>query len=272
MSSRDSNGDSNSGSQRRPQPLDSSPSRSVVVSKLGVRAAGKADGRGSAPFRRDCSQDCSQAAKQHPTHVDNSGIPAQATTGDGRSWTTCPLLRIRRAHTCKAGLPPRTPRRMGCRPRCFNPSLPTGHAAGSSLHQRGGTPHPEFERPRLGLQFTVVQRHPGRIGLGRWSSLNRPELPRPDLLMRHTVQHGSTATSPHSSQQHTQLAATTAEHPAAQLVRDEEAAIRGHRGTACDPRAIASGRPRSRTGSHGHSAVASMEAPVGICAGQSTTN
>ena len=42
------------------------------------------------------------------------------------------------------GLPPRTPRRMGCRPRCFNPSLPTRHAAGSSLHQRGGTPHPEF--------------------------------------------------------------------------------------------------------------------------------
>ena len=30
---------------------------------------------------------------------------------------------------------------------------------------------------------------------------------------------------------------------------------------ACDPRAIASGRPRSRTGSHGHSAVASTEAP-----------
>ena len=29
------------------------------------------------------------------------------------------------------------PRRMGCRPRCFNPSLPTRHAAGSSLHQRG---------------------------------------------------------------------------------------------------------------------------------------
>ena len=26
---------------------------------------------------------------------------------------------------------------MGCRPRCFNPSLPTRHAAGSSLHQRG---------------------------------------------------------------------------------------------------------------------------------------
>ena len=44
----------------------------------------------------------------------------------------------------QAGLLPRAPRRMGCRPRCFNPSLPTRHAAGSSLHQRGGTPHPEY--------------------------------------------------------------------------------------------------------------------------------
>jgi hypothetical protein len=41
-------------------------------------------------------QDCSQAAEQHPTHVGNSGISAQPTTGDGRPWTTCPLLRIRR--------------------------------------------------------------------------------------------------------------------------------------------------------------------------------
>jgi hypothetical protein len=32
---------------------------------------------------------------------------------------------------------------MGCCPRCFNPSLPTRHAAGSRLHQRGRTPPPE---------------------------------------------------------------------------------------------------------------------------------
>ena len=38
------------------------------------------------------------------------------------------------------------------------------------------------------------------------------------------------------------------------------ATIRGHRGTACDPRAIASGRPRSRTASHGHSTATGMEA------------
>jgi hypothetical protein len=49
--------------------------------------------------------------------------------------------------------------------------------------------------------------------------------------------------------------------PMARMVvnRDEEAAIRGH-GATCDPRAIASGRPRSHTGSHGHSAVASTKA------------
>ena len=39
-------------------------------------------------------------------------------------------------------------------------------------------------------------------------------------------------------------------------------AIRGHGGTACDPRAIASSRPRSRTGSHGHPAVTSTKAPT----------
>ena len=44
--------------------------------------------------------------------------------------------------TAHSGLPPRTPPRMGCRPHCFNPSLPTRHAAGSSLHRREGTPHP----------------------------------------------------------------------------------------------------------------------------------
>ena len=45
------------------------------------------------PFRRDCCQHCCQAAGQRPTYVDNSGISAQPMTRDGRSWTTCPLLR-----------------------------------------------------------------------------------------------------------------------------------------------------------------------------------
>ena len=38
-----------------------------------------------------------------PDHVDNSGISAQPTTGDGRSWTTCPLLRIRRSSQREEG-------------------------------------------------------------------------------------------------------------------------------------------------------------------------
>ena len=59
------------------------------------------------PFRRDCSQDCSQGAEQQPTHVDNSGISAQPTTTDGRSWTTCPLLRVRRLGV---RVPPSAPR------------------------------------------------------------------------------------------------------------------------------------------------------------------
>ena len=47
-----------------------------------------------APFCGDCSQDCSQAIGRRPTHVDNPGMSAQPTTGGGRSWTTCLLLRI----------------------------------------------------------------------------------------------------------------------------------------------------------------------------------
>src|SRR5205807_155016 len=42
------------------------------------------------------------AAGQRPTHADNFGISARPTTGDGRSWTTCPLLRIRCSRACCA--------------------------------------------------------------------------------------------------------------------------------------------------------------------------
>jgi hypothetical protein len=53
-----------------------------------------------------CSQDCSQATGRRPTRMDNSGISAQPTTGKGRSWTTCPRLRIRRL---RVRVPPSTP-------------------------------------------------------------------------------------------------------------------------------------------------------------------
>ena len=45
-------------------------------------------------------------------------------------------------------LPPRTPRLWARRP-CFSTTLTSyADAAGSSLHQRGGTPHPEFDPSR----------------------------------------------------------------------------------------------------------------------------
>ena len=36
----------------------------------------------------------------------------------------------------------------------------------------------------VGLQFTTVRCRPEKTGQGRWSSLNRSERPRPELLMR----------------------------------------------------------------------------------------
>ena len=45
---------------------------------------------------RDCCQSCCQATGQRLSQVDSCGISAQHTNGDGRPWTSCPLLRIRR--------------------------------------------------------------------------------------------------------------------------------------------------------------------------------
>jgi hypothetical protein len=77
------------------------------------------------------------------------------------------------------------------------------------------------------LQFTAVQEGSRGTGQGRWSSLNRSGRPRPELLMQHTVQRGSTATpltvASKYDRQHTELAGTTAKRPAVPLVRDEEA-------------------------------------------------
>ena len=56
----------------------------------------KADGRGSVPFGRDCCQYCCQAAGQRRSQVDGCGLSVQRTDRNGRSWTTCLSLRIRR--------------------------------------------------------------------------------------------------------------------------------------------------------------------------------
>jgi hypothetical protein len=108
---------------------------------------------GSAPFRRDCCQYCCQAAGRRPTHVDNPGISAQPTIGDGRSWTTCPLLRNR------TSLPGRDPTGM--------------------LRRQGGR-----MADRAWLQFNAVRCRTPRTDRARWSSLNQPEPLCPELLMR----------------------------------------------------------------------------------------
>jgi len=76
------------------------------------------------------------------------------------------------------------------------------------------------------LQSNAVPHRTQRAGQARWSSLNRSEPRRPELLMRHTGRKFG------------------AKRP---------------RHTACDPRAIADGEPRSRTGSYGHPTVAGTE-------------
>ena len=53
-------------------------------------------GQGSVPLGRDCCQYCCQATGQHRSRADNCGISAQRTDRNGRSWTTCLSLRIRR--------------------------------------------------------------------------------------------------------------------------------------------------------------------------------
>jgi hypothetical protein len=70
------------------------------------------------------------------------------------------------------------PAAYGLSPRCFNPSLPTRHAAGSSLHQRGEAPHPELSRSRRArfVPDEVVHRRSSRLLPG-----NHP-IPEPGLL------------------------------------------------------------------------------------------
>ena len=84
--------------------------------------------------RSDCCQYCCQAAGQRLSRTDNSGMSAQHTDRNGRSWTMCLLLRIRRL--------------------------------------------------QFGLQFNAVPRRPRGTERARWSSLNRSEPQRAELLMR----------------------------------------------------------------------------------------
>ena len=94
-----------------------------------------------------------------------------------------------KGRSLKAGLPPRTPRRMGYRPRCFNPSLPTRHTAGSSLHQPGGKP-----APRVGPLAAI---RPGTHRAATDVTEQRTtQLSRPDGPMQYTFQAGHAGSIP----------------------------------------------------------------------------
>jgi len=69
-------------------------------------AARRTAGTRHQPFCRDCCQYCCPDGGQHLTRMDRCGISAQRTDHNGRSWTMCPLLRIRRLGV---RVPPSTP-------------------------------------------------------------------------------------------------------------------------------------------------------------------
>jgi pyridoxamine 5'-phosphate oxidase-like protein len=62
----------------------------------GASPAHKRVDRGSLLFRCGRCQYCCHDGGQRLPLMDNSGISAQPTDGDGGSWTVCPCLRIRR--------------------------------------------------------------------------------------------------------------------------------------------------------------------------------
>jgi hypothetical protein len=100
--------------------------------------------------------------------VDKSGISAQPTTTDGRSWTTCPLLRIRRLGV---RVPPSAPTYpqvrghvLGCerwRARLLRAmSLTTSHKTVAASSRRSETSGYEHRAP------TVRQAHDAGAGHG----------------------------------------------------------------------------------------------------------
>ena len=60
----------------------------------------QADGRRSRPFCRDCCQHCCRTVGRRRSHADTFGMLAQYKATDVRSWTMCPLLRIRCSRAC----------------------------------------------------------------------------------------------------------------------------------------------------------------------------
>jgi hypothetical protein len=113
---------------------------------------------------------------------------------DQRIWILADSLDIRHETTdqkgteLQAGLPPRTPRRMGCRPRCFNPSLPTRHATGSSPVPARGNPAPQgraisvpLDPVTSGSSRSLTGASPGRSGRIEARIVQLPKLTVPVL-------------------------------------------------------------------------------------------
>jgi hypothetical protein len=87
----------------------------------------------------DTSQFSHRLTGQHRTQADSLDFRRVLTCGY-EFWCTGRTLSIdlrQKGTRLRGGDAAPAPRRMGCRPRCFNPSLPARHAAGSPLHQPG---------------------------------------------------------------------------------------------------------------------------------------
>jgi len=71
----------------------------------------------------DCRRHCCQGHSQLPTRDDGPGISAQYADTTGRSWTTCPELRIRRPGTMLTATSQPASMRLPSRPSQSAPSL-----------------------------------------------------------------------------------------------------------------------------------------------------
>ena len=177
-----------------------------------------------------------------------------------------PLRTLRSENKGQAGACPDRTRAIPCTVRVGSIGGPATGDSNSSDHwqaQRPATADNTHDPRQLGIcparkQTVEDRRHPAATvantaakpldGARRtWTTLEYRPSPQPvtDGPGRLAHSYGSDA-----------------RRPGRPVVQDEGAAIRGHGGTTCDPRAIASGRPRSRTGSHGHSTVAGTKGPI----------
>ena len=135
------------------------------------------------------------------------------------------------------------------RPRSTMPSRHSQQAARSARRGRPRRRSPGDPGTSTPCPGTAGRRKPaGATPEHRLGVAHRAEEPVPGLAAAYRAAHGITPGPSRDRAMRTPLVIVG--HP-----------IQGPGGTACVPRAIANSRPRSRTGSHGHSAVANTKAP-----------